>query len=217
MGAQFELYVMHDAPEDVLDFCVYQRPPDSVMPNAGSLAWLVMTAHRGTTLHFTWTVDYSFLWAQSGILQPGVPFEASQIIPADLSTNNQVVFDYAEGAYLFEEGIIPGITPEQGTLYVQTSPVVPANDASVGIGMSGAGTFAAQAEPGMVATFTPHPAYGLAAGDYTQGEVIDIEHITDPVAIEFPDGQYVMTATLDGENLWTVTPGKPTVPAVAGS
>jgi hypothetical protein len=216
MGTQYDLYVVNDSPDEVLDFCLYQKPPDVAMPKVQSLAWLVKTAHPGTTLHFTWTIDYSVLWAQSGILQPGVLFDASQIIPADLAYNNQVVFDYTEGAFLFDpKATISGISAEQGTLYVQCSPNIPPNEASVSIGMSGAAVAGVQADPGMLATFTPHPTYWLAAGDYTQGLVVDIEDITNSYPVEFPDDVFVMTAVLDGANRWTVAPGKPTAVAVA--
>lgn len=212
MSTKYQLYVVNNAPEETLDFCVYQTPPDRENPKVHSLAWLVKKAHPGTTLSFAWTIDYSFTWAQSGVLKPGVVFEASQVFPADPATRygNQIQFDYKDGAYLFETGTTPQLSSETGSLHIVQSPNIPTDDASVGIGMSGSGTFAIQAEPNMLATFSPHPTYWLTAGTYVQGEVVDIEDISNAQPIEFQGDWFVMTATLDGDNLWTVKPGPPT-------
>ncbi|WP_326808337.1 hypothetical protein OHB04_24810 [Streptomyces sp. NBC_01775] len=65
-------------------------------------------------------------------------------------------------------------TPQLGSLYIRSLPTVPANTASVGLGMSNSPFCAVQARPGTTLEFTPHrPAYFLTAGNFAQGEVLD--------------------------------------------
>ena len=211
MATSHELFVVNESPENVLDFCVYQTPPDRAMPTLKSLAWLVKPAHTATVLRFAWTVDYSFVWSQPGPLLPGSIVEASQVVPADPddTSMNQIQLDKTDGAYLFVPGPVPGLDASAGTLYVsQTANVIP-REANVGIGMSGSGVLAIEAEPNMLATFTPQASYWLVAGEFTSGQVVDLDDITDAQQIEFPPGVTVVTATLSNTNTWSVTPGPP--------
>lgn len=77
--------------------------------------------------------------------------------------------------------------------------------AMVGIGLSNAATFAVPAQPNVNLVFTPHPEYWVTAGTFTHGQVLDIEEITNEVAVPF-DATFTMTAVLDSQNNWTVTP-----------
>ncbi|MBV5333925.1 protein rhiA, partial [bacterium] len=52
-----------------------------------------------------------------------------------------------------------------GSLTVQQLSNVVPNQTSVGVGMSGSGTFAIQAAPNMTAVFTPHPNYWVVFGN----------------------------------------------------
>jgi hypothetical protein len=74
-------------------------------------------------------------------------------------------------------------------------------------GGAGSGTFAVQAQPNSLLTFTPHPAYWVTAGTFEHGEVLDIGSILgDSAEIQFPPGVYNMTAILNLDNTWTVQP-----------
>jgi rhizosphere induced protein len=189
---------------DLYDMCVYQQDPDIGVQDVFSLAWFAEAAQPGTNLLFQWSLDYSFVWDETGELQPGVTFDASRVLPADPSNTaqNAVIFDCPGGAYLFE----PSQGAETGNLYIKESANIPANQASVGIGMSGSGTFAVQAQPNLNLVFTPHPNYWITAGTFVPGQVLDTETVTDPAAIAFPDNVYSMTATLGSDNTWTVAP-----------
>src|SRR5215470_13018860 len=113
-----------------------------------SLAWFAEPAWPTTTVKFESNMNYSFGWDKTGTLIPGVIFDASQSWPADPSniTNNQVYFTYSQNAYTFQPSTLVQ-APEVGNLYIQESGTIPLKEASVGIGMSGAGTFVVQAEP----------------------------------------------------------------------
>lgn len=206
MSTQYSLSVTNNSTQYV-DLCLYQKPVDLGVPDAASLAWLVAPAWPGTTVTFTWTQDYSFVWGETGTLKPGVTFNAQQTMPADPENlqSNQIQFDYRQGAFTFVNGPAAG-TPQLGSLYIRELSGVPANTASVGIGMSNSGTFVVPAMPNMNLVFTPHPEYWLTAGTFTISEMLDVEEITNEVAVPF-NGTFSMRAVLDARNNWTVSAG----------
>lgn len=183
--------------------CVYQQDPNITNPDVMSLAWFAKPAAPTTTIIFTWGIDYDFVWSETGVLRPGVLFVASQTWPTDLSSENQVTFTNQDGAYTFAD---QQAGPQAGSLYITEDGTIPPNQASVGIGMSGFGTFAVQAQPNMNLVFTPNPQYWVTFGSYTQGEVMDISEVNNPAEIVFPPNVYSMTATLGANNEWTVAP-----------
>lgn len=181
--------------------CVYQTAPDINDPQLVSLAWFAEPAHPTTRVSFQWSIDYDFIWDETGPLVPGVVFDASQTWPADLVTSNSVDFTSAQGALTFANQVAAG---RAGTLYVHNSKDVPFDVASVGIAMSGAGTFARPAQPNLTYTFTPHPVYWVVFGDYQPGEVLDLETITGAQQINFNPNVYSVDVTLNLDNTWTV-------------
>jgi hypothetical protein len=212
-GTQYTLRVVNDS-TNLTDMCVYQQDPDIGARDVMSLAWFAKPAYPTTTVVFRWTIDYSFIWSETGQLKPGVFFDASQIWPADPNVvgvagenkpGNQVGFSHpSQGAYTFTS--TPTAGAQSGTLYINEDPTIPLKQASIGIGMSGSGTFAVQAQPNLHLSFTPHPTYWLTAGTYQQGEVLDIQSITKPAQLFFPPNVYSLTAILNEDNSWTVEP-----------
>jgi hypothetical protein len=206
VSTQYSLTVTNNSTQ-FRDLCVYQKPVDLGVPNVMSLAWLTAPAWPGTTVKFSWSLDYCFVWSQTGTLKPGVTFLAQQTEPADPDdlNSNQIVFGYSQGAFDFMTGSASG-TPQLDSLYIRELSTVPAGAATVGIGMSNAGVFAVQAEPNINLVFTPHPEYWITAGDFEHGEVLDIEQITNEQQVDF-SGTFDMTAVLGPTNTWTVTSG----------
>ena len=112
-------------------------------------------------------------------------------------------YDTDNRAYFFT----PTVTAQPtGILRVIQTPTVPLKQASVGIGMSGSGTFVVQAQPNLTLNFTPHPKYYIVAGNYSQGQVLDIAETTNAAEVAFPPGVYQMTAILNEDNTWTIEP-----------
>lgn len=185
------------------DVCIYQTQPDIGVYNVMSLAWLTKKAASNSDVKFTWGIDYSFVWSETGELKPGVIFEASQNIPADLDTDNQIKLTYPDGYYEFSE---TSVGPNPGNLYISEGARIPINQASVGIGMSGAGTFVVQAQPNMNLMFTPHPVYWITFGNFEPGQVLDIEQVTNKAEIPFPANCYEMKAVLNQDNTWDIIP-----------
>jgi hypothetical protein len=211
-GTQYVLDVVNET-EDFHDFCVYQVDPDIGDPDVMSLAWLTKGAEKGTGLQFTWTIDYTFIWSETGPLVPGATFSASEIWPADPSIvgvcdgktpGNQVGLTFHQDHQTYEFTSTATKGAEKGSLYVAEDGTLPSDRASVGIGMGGSGTFAVQAKPNLHVAFTPHPVYYLMAGSFKKGEVLDIGVYSDSVNIEFDHGVFEKKAILQADNTWIV-------------
>jgi rhizosphere induced protein len=185
--------------------CVYQKEPDIKDPKVMSLAWFSKPAHPTTKVQFKWQIKYNFVWDQTGELKPGIIFDATQIWDADLMTRNTVTLTHDSDGYNFKELTSGG---QQGTLYIKEDDTILDDDVSVGIGMSGFGTFVKQGQPNWNLNFTPHPEYWVTFGDYEQGQVLDIGSISNTAQIAFPRNVYKMQVTLQENNKWKIEPIK---------
>ena len=199
-GVEYSLTFANDSCNGA-DVCIYQEDPDLSNSRVMSLAWFTKFAWPTTRIKFTWTLDYSFVWDRTGTLEAGVVFNASQDWGANLSTTNQVTLTYDENAFTFRNQTAGG---RQGSLYITEDGTIPLQVGSVGIGMSGAGTFVSQAQPNWELVFTPHPTYWITFGNYTQGQVLDTLSISNAAEIQFPDNVYDMNAILNRNNTWTI-------------
>lgn len=199
MSTKYSLNVKHNG-TDFGDFCIYQTD-DKQDEDIRSLVWFKKTAHPGTQLHFEWGVDYSFVWSEEGSLVPGVIFKASEVMAADPANKdkNTIKFSKENGAYHF----IPSDNPtNSGKLGIVCADNIPANSASIGIGMSGKSAFARVAHPSLKHTFSPHPKYWIAFGKFEEGEVIDLNRMTEKYEIKFPVNQYERNIELCANNTW---------------
>lgn len=205
-GVTYTLTVVNNS-SNPFNFAVFQKDPNIGVSNVFSLAWFTKYCYPKTTAKFKWTIDYNFVWSETGVLVPGVVFDATQTPAAGLETNNQIGLDYdpANSAYFFNPPT-PITQPPTGILRIKESANVPLKQASVGIGMSNSGTFVVQAQPNLTLNFTPHPQYYVLAGTFTQGQVLDISETTNAPEVAFPAGVYQMTATLNQDNTWTIRP-----------
>jgi hypothetical protein len=188
--------------------CIYQQDPNITDPDVMSLAWFSKGSYPETKITFAWQINYNFVWAQAGLLVPGVIFTASESPAADLSTTNQItlLYDQDLSSYTFDK---QESGAESGTLYITEDSSIPSKSidpAAVGIGMAGFGTFVKQATPNWNLNFTPKPEYWITFGNYCQGEVMDISSISNSAQISFPPGVYSMAAVLNADNTWTVSP-----------
>lgn len=207
--SQYQLYFVNNSTISG-SACVYQQDPNIGMPNVMSLAWFAKAANPNTSLLFQWNIDYNFVWSETGVLTPGVIFMAAEKVGANLKDQNLIEFTKENDAFTFKKPPKKGTT--SGTLFIDQDDTIPSKMASVGVGMSGKGTFVVESQPSVLAKFTPHPQYWITFGTYQLGQVMDVETIVDKSAqIEFPPAVSTMTATLNKDNTWTVTPGAPKV------
>jgi len=185
--------------------CLYQQDPNN-LGNVLPLAWFARPAYPNMSVIFSWTIDFSFFWAQTGTLMPGVQVNPGQTIAADIQNSNSIVLS-APAPYDFRFGT-PQRGQQSGTFYITGDATIPPNTASVGIGMSGAGTFAMQAQPNYTNIFTPRASYWLTFGNYQQGQALDVDSISNSVEVSFPGNVYDMRVTLEPNNMFTVSQGR---------
>lgn len=187
------------------DITLFQSPPDDSL-DLMSTAWLTKLVNPNTTLQFIWEQDYNLVWDETGNLEPGVTFNASQVVPASLKDNNEIMFTKRDGAYQF---INQKKAANDDAFIINCDGTIPNKKAAVGIGMSGAPILLRQAQPNINFSFIPStpPKYWITFGKYTQGQVIDTTIIyAQSASIVFPANVYKMTATLNPDNTWTITP-----------
>ena len=189
--------------DQVGSVCVYQSDPNIGNPDVMSLAWFTQPCAPQTGASFSWQIEYSFIWDQTGTLGAGVTFTASENLDADLTSTNQVTLttDEPSGAYAFAN---QGKGSQDGTLYIVQDGSIPTGKLSCGIGMYHSGIYAVQAEPNETAEFTPHPVYWITFGNHVHGEVLDVTTITNAAQVVFPPNVYSVTATLTSQNTWII-------------
>jgi rhizosphere induced protein len=189
------------------DVCLFQQVPNAYTRDWVSLAWFSKKSNSKARISFTWTEDYSFQWAQTGVIQEGIVYRAIQNTPADLTKMNQITFDKNDYGYLYTKQITNDYS---GELTILTSTSIPNHDASVVIGMSGNGAFAKQATPNSTFIFEPNPQYFITFGVYQEGVVVDTSvQYGEPHKLTFPPDVYVLTATLNQDNTWIVSQDTP--------
>jgi hypothetical protein len=143
------------------------------------------------------------VWSKTTNLIPGTIVKTSQAWDANLSTLNHVNFNYANGAYTFSD---PSQGDYEGNLYIDQTKRVVSNDASIGIGMSGKGSFVIPSQPNMKVIMTPKPTYWVLFGDYEEGEILDTTQVTDSAVKLQYKGTKVMNVEFTGNNTWNVLP-----------
>lgn len=185
--------------------CVYTTVPNLNIQNVMSTAWLTELANPTTIVTFEWSIQYSFCWDETGTLQPGVIFNAAQMWDCDPTGPNQVALT-DNGALTFQNLVTNPAAGSQGNLYINTDNTVPLNLASVGLAISNVPAFVSQAQPNQNYVFTPTPTYWITFGNYTQGQVLSVEQISNSQQVTFPPNVYAMTATLSQQNVWSVAP-----------
>lgn len=199
-GTPYSL-TLKNASAQAYTFYVFQKEPDQNAANVFSLAWFAspFAMVPGNQITFRWTIDYNFVWGATGTLMPGVTFHASGTVDADPAGNNTTDFTIDPGPHLSK----PSKGKPAGSLVIQDGDGVPNGTFSVGIGMSGAGTFAVQAGPNLNHVFTPTPTYYIGAGQNVHvGDVLDIVTSNPVEKVEYGRNIYDVDYTLQDDNKW---------------
>jgi hypothetical protein len=203
--ATYSLQVKNDSPMPGY-VCVYTTSPDTqqVQQNLRSMAWFSKSLNPNSLATFTWNLDFSFAWAETGDLVPGVHFAAGQIIQADPSSaNNKAYFDVQNEAYTFGDPS-KAVNPSPGALIIATSGKIPHARASIGIGINGKAALAVNATPNYNFTFIPKIKYWAVFGTFKEGVVLDLNSMVNRACeISFPPNQYAVKVALQGDNTWS--------------
>lgn len=182
---------------------MYQTDPGLVIPAPASLAWFAYGSNPGVTNTFMWSIQYSMIWSTTATLVPGVVVIAAQNLPCGLTSSNEATFSKNQFGFLLS-GQTTG--SPSGSIIIAQDNSIPAGTASIGIGMSGAGTFAIPAQPNITAIFTPNPTYWISfsLAPVQQGTVL-ITQSTNSAMIQFPPNLFTCTATLNSQNQWILS------------
>lgn len=189
----------HSSHSDYL--MVFQNDPGSFSPDAMAVAWFSKYSNPGpnVVVEFTWTIDWGFSWADTGVLAAGVKYVASDQREAG-PTTNQITLDY-NGAFQFTN---QGPGPDPSRFYIAETGNIPVDSSgSVGMTMSGSTVYATQARPNNNLTFSPHPSYYIAYGNYQPGEVIDVNTVNNPLRLDYQTGVYSLGVTLNADDSWS--------------
>lgn len=181
---------------------MYQQPPE--LTNNLTLAWLAsdLKIQPGQKYSFQWTTNYSFVWSETGQLQPGVTFVASGEKPSDPEVKNVTSFSFADESAGFTEPVEGG---ENGSLTIKVKDGVPLKKFSIGVGMSGKGAYVVNAQPNVDQIFTPIIKYFVVPATHiVEGQVMDITSIGQPGLVDFETGITTMYATLTKDNKWVI-------------
>lgn len=198
-GVQYQLNFVNNS-ANAGTFMVFQRAPDLQVENVNALAWITKYANPGVQGFFSWSGEYDFVWFENDSPVSGISSGTSQCVPTNLETSNLITLTYNSGYQFIDQ--TTGDQP--GSLYVKMDNTIPLRQASVGIGMSGAATFAVQTQPNMNLMFTPNPEYWVAFGNFEQGQTLDMQELTNTEKIDFPPGIKEMTVILNEDNTWKV-------------
>lgn len=199
---EYSLTLKNESSQDWV-FYVYQTMPN-MSEKMLSLAWFASPYPIAPQdeIEFRWSIQYNFVWGDTGELKPGINYNARGPRNANLDSLNLTNFG-------FNEGGAPTLSEPQkdsknkGTLVINDQDNIPSKKFSVGIGMSGKGTFVEQAGPDLHHFFTPNPTYWIGAATKRKiGDVLDIKTITDSAKVEFQTGIYDVTKTLNSTNKW---------------
>ncbi len=201
-------------------FFIYQRMTEQ-SDDVFSTAWLCSPYKiaPSSSIDFTWTIDYSFVWGETGELIPGVKFAASGSVDCNPDLKNETHFNLNDDAPQFTTPIQD--SSSQGSLIINQASNVPSSTFTTGIGMSGSGTFVQQAQPNTKQIYIPETsgAYYIAAADkMQQGTILSpaiigneeitqsaiLLEITSSKKFEFKYNCYSVNAILQSDNTWKI-------------
>ncbi len=201
-GTQYSVTLKNESAQ-AWTFYVYQKAPQP-SSDVFSLAWFCSPykIRVGNKIKFTWQIEYNFVWSDTGELIPGVDFDASGTADCSPAGENTTDFSLTGGPGLSD----PIKGGPSGSLVINDASNVPNNRFSVGIGMSGTGTYVTQAGTNLKHLFTPTPSYWIAAGTNTKiGTVLNIDTITQNTEAKFDPAVFDLNCVLNKNNTWEIT------------
>ncbi len=211
-GTPYTMTFINDS-NNSWNFCCYQNDPGVVSSTVFSAAWFVaQVVHPTTNITFHWTIDYGLSWSQSGVVGPGIIYNASQNWGVD-AADNTVTLTKLGGSYTFQD--LRQQAPNADFNIVQDGTIVVSNGVGIGISMlvtgsssgaSGLNTIYAQsAQPNVTTQYAVTPKYWVVFGQTIQpSQILDVTNITNTVEVPYAPGVYSNIVTLSAQNKWSV-------------
>ncbi len=199
--ANYSIRLENNSPSEK-NIILFQYDSDISNSTLASLVWFTNMVPSLSYITFNWVEDYSFCWGQTEVLIPGIIFSAAQSKQANLTSMNKITLESSNSNYLFTDQTSG---PESGKLYIYQDGSISLDAVSVGIGMSGSPIYARQAMPNVITTFKiSKPKYFVTVGDFIQGEVPDVNSLSNTQEISFPDGTYQAKVFINEDESWSV-------------
>jgi hypothetical protein len=188
--------------------CIFQQFPEQY-GNFYPLAWMANQSYLGHSCTFKWNTDLCFVWGKTGVVTPGSTFKASQLVSANVTTGNYIVFDNNKGQYAFSGLSAQG---QPGALAIMQQSSVQPYDAAVGYGMSGYPAIIMSAMPNMTYCMMPNANFWIAFGNFPAGTILDPSKLKIATELPMPSGGGSLTVSLEHDNSWIISasrlPGK---------
>ncbi|MBV9444541.1 MAG: hypothetical protein JO345_01370 [Streptosporangiaceae bacterium] len=230
MSVKYTLTLVNESTQPRLNFDVYAAIPVTTEQSDGDskivnsyrdvypLAWLsALTSQSQSQYRFSWTLEYSFLYAEQGC-QAGSLWSPNSVA-VDVNPNNKstntAYLDYSQGAYslcLMDAG--SGNPVDSSKVYLVTSPSVPSwsqkSGPSVGLAITAAvdgqtsnpvPATVTDSGPNLLHTFNLKCTYRVHLSSDEQATMTDWDAVQNYQPVDFGSG-YAETCTLQSSNTW---------------
>ncbi|MDO5969867.1 hypothetical protein Q4Q35_08605 [Flavivirga aquimarina] len=170
-----------------------------------SLVWMISPYKIGlqSFITFTWSLNDSFWWLNTGKLQADVIPKSGGSVSASLTSNNSTTFNIENNTPQFS-------TPVSGTpsdaFLIMGGNNIPNFTFSTGIGMSNFATCIKQTYVNTSQEFDSNTTYWVAATTSQKqvSETLSLTNISNTETFSFPLNTYNLTATLGEDNIWSI-------------
>jgi hypothetical protein len=202
--ADYSLSIDNQSTNPHWTFAVYTDSPiTGPSANRFPLAWLTHNLARGSTVTFTWKLQFALTYATQGCV-PGAVWQESGSVNVDDSSaeENSVALSYDTSGQYYSLQLAPNthrVNP--GEVYLDTSATVPpwsqTNGPSVGLsilgGISGGSqtyrpAIAADSGPNLGHVFDLHPTYFIQASNVAQGTMVTLNTLSGLQKVVYPKG-----------------------------
>ena len=176
---------------------IFQKYRDIYIQSA-SLAWLVKGCGSRSNTTFNWQANYSFVFAQSDRLVPGVKFVTAESRDCDPERENSITLSQNGFGQLKQAG-------QRGSLVINADSSVPRPGVLGGIGLSNDAAFAALLQPNSNLQIPARPEYWIAVGNFEKGQILE-DSVSNAVRIGFEPGRTSYKVTLNADDTWAIQP-----------
>ena len=185
------------------DILVFQTDP-SFSAKAVPLVWQDAPLNAGAQTALTWSPDYSVSLSDSANLKAGAVYRPVQTLSVTPGAPGEDGVDLTDANGVIGLHRVSPPSQSKDTLSLDELNKIPAADASVAIGMAGRPASALIAHANQSLRFAPHPSYWITSGNFTEGEVINPQTVSNPMRLHLgTNGE--LTVTLHPGGHWTTS------------
>jgi len=208
---KYSLKVTNLSDNPNLTFGLYTVAPIDQAAGVYPIAWQTKALNKPNSVTFSWTLDFSLMFSAKGAGDT-VPWE-EEGVPVDVSdgsaSTNSAQLNYDLDYTLTLVNGAHKVQP--GRVFLDTTSAVPRwtdkGGPSVALAIAtGDGkavpAIAGNSGPNLHHMFDLHPTYYLRAGQFTQGEMADLDTFTDGQKAVFGKGARYAAYIFNEDNVW---------------